>query len=267
MTSNSNDSIEIPTKVKTSSFSIEKILGSNKTPLKQNSQQLSEEELFNEDEKNVEVEKPSPEFDSDRYSHVILPAFEETSAFKSLDRELNNRLGQNLVNKLQSSFAAQAPMHFHPSSVMGSLFGPFSNGVLATNSNPLSFVNHHHPSMIGNIHNNHARLNPATNHHFHHHMSQMNAVLQPHSQHNGNQSQQHHVPPQGLLVKPKKKRSRAAFSHAQVLELEKRFNFQRYLSGPERADLASSLKVNRAFLIFVLVREVHIYINLIRSFS
>lgn len=46
-----------------------------------------------------------------------------------------------------------------------------------------------------------------------------------------------------LLVKPKKKRSRAAFSHAQVLELEKRFNYQRYLSGPERADLASSLKV------------------------
>lgn len=247
----SNDSIEIPTKVKTSSFSIEKILGSNKTPLKQNNQQLSEEELFNEDEKNVEVEKSSPEFDESRYNHVILPPFvgeETSSAFKSLDRELNNRLSQNLVNKLQSSYAAQAPVHFHPSSVMGSLFGPFSNGVLATNSNPLSFVNHHHPSMIGNIHN-HARLNPSTNHHLHHHMSQMNVVLQPHSQHNGNQSQQHHVPPQGLLVKPKKKRSRAAFSHAQVLELEKRFNFQRYLSGPERADLASSLKVNRPFLI------------------
>lgn len=239
----SNDSIEIPTKVKTSSFSIEKILGSNKTPLKQNSQQLSEEELFNEDEKNVEVEKSSPEFDSDRYNHVILPPFEETSAFKSLDRELNNRLSQNLVSKLQSSYAAQAPVHFHPSSVMGSLFGPFSsNGV----SNALSFVNHHHPSMVGNIHHQHnARLNPSINHHHLHHMSQMNVVLQPHSQHNGNQSQQHHVPPQGLLVKPKKKRSRAAFSHAQVLELEKRFNFQRYLSGPERADLASSLKVNR----------------------
>lgn len=52
-----------------------------------------------------------------------------------------------------------------------------------------------------------------------------------------------------LLVKPKKKRSRAAFSHAQVLELEKRFNYQRYLSGPERADLASSLKVKTIFLI------------------
>ncbi|XP_044227853.1 NK3 homeobox 3 [Thunnus albacares] len=40
-----------------------------------------------------------------------------------------------------------------------------------------------------------------------------------------------------------KKRSRAAFSHAQVYELERRFNTQRYLSGPERADLAGTLKL------------------------
>lgn len=40
-----------------------------------------------------------------------------------------------------------------------------------------------------------------------------------------------------------KKRSRAAFSHAQVYELERRFNAQRYLSGPERAELAESLKL------------------------
>lgn len=40
-----------------------------------------------------------------------------------------------------------------------------------------------------------------------------------------------------------KKRSRAAFSHAQVYELERRFNVQRYLSGPERADLARALKL------------------------
>jgi hypothetical protein len=45
------------------------------------------------------------------------------------------------------------------------------------------------------------------------------------------------------LHKQKKKRSRAAFSHSQVLELEKRFNYQRYLSGPERADLAHNLKL------------------------
>ena len=50
-----------------------------------------------------------------------------------------------------------------------------------------------------------------------------------------------------FFTRPKKKRSRAAFSHSQVLELERRFNFQRYLSGPERADLASSLKVNFKF--------------------
>ncbi|CAB3227678.1 unnamed protein product [Arctia plantaginis] len=41
----------------------------------------------------------------------------------------------------------------------------------------------------------------------------------------------------------RKKRSRAAFSHAQVYELERRFSQQRYLSGPERADLAISLKL------------------------
>ncbi|KAM8924142.1 homeobox protein zampogna-like isoform 2-T2 [Pelodytes ibericus] len=39
------------------------------------------------------------------------------------------------------------------------------------------------------------------------------------------------------------KRSRAAFSHAQVYELERRFTMQRYLSGPERADLAAALKL------------------------
>lgn len=43
--------------------------------------------------------------------------------------------------------------------------------------------------------------------------------------------------------KPRKKRSRAAFSHAQVFELERRFRHQRYLSGPERADLAQALKL------------------------
>ncbi|XP_006630625.1 NK3 homeobox 3 [Lepisosteus oculatus] len=44
-------------------------------------------------------------------------------------------------------------------------------------------------------------------------------------------------------AQPGKKRSRAAFSHAQVYELERRFSLQRYLSGPERADLAGALKL------------------------
>ncbi|XP_051965110.1 homeobox protein Nkx-3.1-like [Xyrauchen texanus] len=39
----------------------------------------------------------------------------------------------------------------------------------------------------------------------------------------------------------KKKRSRAAFTHLQVLELEEKFSRQRYLSAPERAHLASAL--------------------------
>ncbi|XP_054159392.1 homeobox protein bagpipe-like [Oppia nitens] len=45
------------------------------------------------------------------------------------------------------------------------------------------------------------------------------------------------------ITKPRKKRSRAAFSHSQVYELERRFTHQRYLSGPERADLAQALKL------------------------
>ncbi|XP_072293376.1 NK3 homeobox 3 [Eucyclogobius newberryi] len=40
-----------------------------------------------------------------------------------------------------------------------------------------------------------------------------------------------------------KKRSRAAFSQAQVHELERRFNARRYLSGPERAEVAEALKL------------------------
>lgn len=41
----------------------------------------------------------------------------------------------------------------------------------------------------------------------------------------------------------KQKRSRAAFTHFQVLELEKRFQQQRYLSAPERAHLATALRL------------------------
>lgn len=41
----------------------------------------------------------------------------------------------------------------------------------------------------------------------------------------------------------KQKRSRAAFTHFQVLELEKKFNQQRYLSAPERAHLAAALRL------------------------
>lgn len=39
----------------------------------------------------------------------------------------------------------------------------------------------------------------------------------------------------------KQKRSRAAFTHLQILELEKKFNQQKYLSAPERSHLANTL--------------------------
>lgn len=45
------------------------------------------------------------------------------------------------------------------------------------------------------------------------------------------------------LTTSRKKRSRAAFSHAQVFELERRFAQQRYLSGPERSELAKNLRL------------------------
>ncbi|KAG7278013.1 hypothetical protein CRUP_006178 [Coryphaenoides rupestris] len=41
----------------------------------------------------------------------------------------------------------------------------------------------------------------------------------------------------------KQKRARAAFTHLQVLELEKKFNHQKYLSAPERAHLANCLRL------------------------
>ncbi|XP_004707663.1 homeobox protein Nkx-3.1 [Echinops telfairi] len=43
--------------------------------------------------------------------------------------------------------------------------------------------------------------------------------------------------------KQPQKRSRAAFSHTQVIELERKFSHQKYLSAPERAHLAKHLKL------------------------
>ncbi|XP_073478318.1 homeobox protein Nkx-3.1 isoform X2 [Aquarana catesbeiana] len=45
------------------------------------------------------------------------------------------------------------------------------------------------------------------------------------------------------VAKQPQKRSRAAFSHSQVIELERKFSSQKYLSAPERAQLAKSLKL------------------------
>ncbi|CAF0972587.1 unnamed protein product, partial [Didymodactylos carnosus] len=46
------------------------------------------------------------------------------------------------------------------------------------------------------------------------------------------------------VLKKTKRRSRAAFSHAQVIELERRFGQQKYLSSSERAELASMLNLS-----------------------
>ncbi|XP_043992108.1 NK3 homeobox 3 [Gambusia affinis] len=64
-------------------------------------------------------------------------------------------------------------------------------------------------------------------HHYHHHHGGETSSCSPEESH----------------CAAAKKRSRAAFSHEQVHELERRFSAQRYLSGPERADLACALKL------------------------
>ncbi|CAF0769248.1 unnamed protein product [Didymodactylos carnosus] len=48
----------------------------------------------------------------------------------------------------------------------------------------------------------------------------------------------------GTVLKKSKRRSRAAFSHAQVIELERRFGQQKYLSSSERAELSSMLNLS-----------------------
>ncbi|XP_021230671.1 homeobox protein Nkx-3.1 [Numida meleagris] len=55
-----------------------------------------------------------------------------------------------------------------------------------------------------------------------------------------------HDPPQKELPRPPRpaKRSRAAFTHSQVLELERNFSRQKYLSAPERAHLAQNLQLS-----------------------
>ncbi|XP_067168366.1 homeobox protein Nkx-3.1 [Apteryx mantelli] len=50
-------------------------------------------------------------------------------------------------------------------------------------------------------------------------------------------------PPPARRPPRRPKRSRAAFSHSQVLELERKFSHQKYLSAPERAHLARHLQL------------------------
>lgn len=77
---------------------------------------------------------------------------------------------------------------------------------------------------------------------------------QPEGQRNGGHSALHHRGLSQQMIASianhssnsqqyRKKRSRAAFTHMQVYELERRFNHQRYLSGPERSELARRLKL------------------------
>lgn len=70
-------------------------------------------------------------------------------------------------------------------------------------------------------------------------------LMPPYGTLSNNNSMQRRSPslPDNTLTLKRKKRSRAAFSHAQVFELERRFAQQRYLSGPERSELAKTLRL------------------------
>lgn len=84
------------------------------------------------------------------------------------------------------------------------------------------------PSLHHHLHHHHHQQQQQMHHHHHHHQMRMAAAAGG----------------LGMVVSgSRKKRSRAAFSHGQVFELERRFGHQKYLSGPERADLAQMLKL------------------------
>lgn len=94
--------------------------------------------------------------------------------------------------------------------------------MLMANEQSVSCVNQERSLVMPGLHQHHLH------HQIHHHQMRMAAS-------SGGT---------GMVVSGgRKKRSRAAFSHGQVFELERRFGHQKYLSGPERADLAQMLKL------------------------
>lgn len=85
---------------------------------------------------------------------------------------------------------------------------------------------------------------PSLHHHLHHHHQQQQMHHHHHHHHQMRMAAAAAAGGLGMVVSGgRKKRSRAAFSHGQVFELERRFGHQKYLSGPERADLAQMLKL------------------------
>lgn len=94
--------------------------------------------------------------------------------------------------------------------------------LMANDQTEVGCVNQERSLAMPSLHQHHLH------HQMHHHQMRMAASSGPSAM---------------VVSGGRKKRSRAAFSHGQVFELERRFGHQKYLSGPERADLAQMLKL------------------------
>lgn len=86
-------------------------------------------------------------------------------------------------------------------------------------------------ASVGGHHHHHPHLP----HHGHHHVMGSSS--------GGGSNHHHHHHHHGLSAASKKRKRRVLFSKSQTIELERRFNQQRYLSAPEREHLAGLIRL------------------------
>ena len=100
---------------------------------------------------------------------------------------------------------------------------------------------HHHNSNSGS--NNHHHQHHNSHHHHHHHqLLEAAAAAAAAGGHLQLGAGSHSASGSASLTSKKRKR-RVLFSKSQTVELERRFNQQRYLSAPERENLASQIRL------------------------
>ena len=156
---------------------------------------------------------------------------------------LPNQTGKFLnTNDLQNAMLTAAHL-FKPFATQNSLNNSSSSSLPSTDLNAF----HHQTNLnnlTSNLNNSAQYLNHMYNASFHSLASYRNNLynLSNLSTNQMRSFDAYNLNSNGQLSR--KKRTRAAFTHSQVFELEKRFQRQRYLSGPERSELACSLKLS-----------------------